>query len=316
MKELFNLAMKEWEDHSCLVFQKKEGPERLTFLKLRTDNDGCYSFVGRQAKDIVKGQDVNLGPGCENLHTAIHELAHALGLAHEQSRSDRDNYIVINWKNIDKSMRMQFDKQKTTNELEPYDYKSVMQYPSWGFSIRPYEKITMATKNPLYQYLIDEERQGLTFKDIKVINRLYNCQDKCRENEENPECLNGGFLIPYKTKDKSDCTCMCQNGYYGNQCEFSVLKPGEPDYGLKEYGGLRCGGNITKAGIIQTPDFPKRSRVFPGCAWWIRAPFGQRVKIFFDTFAFLPPETIKGGRQLCMYEKVEIRTTDIFDPDM
>lgn len=43
-----------------------------------------------------------------------------------------------------------------------------MQYPSWGFSEAPFQKITMSTRNPLYQYLIDEERQGLTFKDIKV----------------------------------------------------------------------------------------------------------------------------------------------------
>ena len=50
MKELFNLAMKEWEDYTCISFQRKDSAERLTFLKYRTDHEGCYSFVGRQAK--------------------------------------------------------------------------------------------------------------------------------------------------------------------------------------------------------------------------------------------------------------------------
>lgn len=57
----------------------------------------CYSWVGRQGGSQV----VSLSrSGCLYHNTVQHELLHALGFNHEQTRSDRDNHIRVLWENI------------------------------------------------------------------------------------------------------------------------------------------------------------------------------------------------------------------------
>ena len=59
----------------------------------------------------------------------IHELAHAQGILHEQSRPDRDNYVTINTANIISRYLGNFRKHSTgTVSGTRYDFGSVMHY--------------------------------------------------------------------------------------------------------------------------------------------------------------------------------------------
>ena len=67
------------------------------------------------------------------LGIVAHEIGHALGFYHEQSRTDRDDYVVINLINIDDSKESNFRKAaigEVNNHSVPYDYSSVMHYGS------------------------------------------------------------------------------------------------------------------------------------------------------------------------------------------
>ena len=80
---------------------------------------------------------VSLGTGCVYTGIVIHELMHATGFWHEQSRADRDAHIVINWANIKGGMEFNFlkyDLNKIDHLGAKYDTCSVMHYGSTAFA--------------------------------------------------------------------------------------------------------------------------------------------------------------------------------------
>ncbi|XP_038825369.1 high choriolytic enzyme 1-like [Salvelinus namaycush] len=129
---------------------------------------GCFSFIGRRGN----GQVVSLSrQGCVFLSVVQHELLHALGFNHEQTRSDRDSNVQILIQNVIPGMEFNFRKINTINLGTPYDYNSVMHYSRFAFSRNRQPTILPIPDN---NAVIGRATQ-MSPNDILRINRLYNC---------------------------------------------------------------------------------------------------------------------------------------------
>jgi hypothetical protein len=154
-------AIAHWMQRTPFKFVEKTA-DHVDYLSFKRRN-GCWSKVGRRGQEQV----VSLGMGC-GVGSAIHEIGHALGLWHEQSRNDRDEFIEILWENIADDMEYNFDKHALDGEdLGDYDFDSIMHYPATAFSINGQPTITAKGGQPIGQ------RNGLSKGDIASIKMMY-----------------------------------------------------------------------------------------------------------------------------------------------
>ena len=133
----------------------------------------CYSFVG---KTRGRYQDISIGRGCGTKGIVIHELMHALGFWHEQSRYDRDHYVRIVWSNIPTNRRHNFNKksiQEVTSLGLPYDYDGVMHYGEKAFAINRNFPTIVKLKRTGGKI---GQRKGFSLTDIAQLNTLYDCE--------------------------------------------------------------------------------------------------------------------------------------------
>ena len=113
---------------------------------------------------------------CVYLPIVIHELGHAVGFWHEQSRPDRDDYVDVLYENIINGAGFNFQKQQVDaiNSLGvPYDYRSIMHYSSDAWSWNGEDTIVTDPDSD-FRGLIGDATVLSPF-DIAQANLLYGC---------------------------------------------------------------------------------------------------------------------------------------------
>ena len=137
------------------------------YISFKTEN-GCWSSVGR----VGRKQTISIGRGCYTLGIIVHEINHALGIWHEQSRKDRDKYIKINWNNIKDGKQHNFmtyaSSRRDGSEYSSFDFNSIMLYHPMSFSING--KPTITKKDGSF-YTV--QRKELSQKDKEGLNKMY-----------------------------------------------------------------------------------------------------------------------------------------------
>lgn len=119
-------AMDEFNYKTCIRFRPFVKSDR-NWIVITGNETGCWSSVGMQEEG---GQQLNLqAPECLKQGEIMHELLHAAGFYHQHSNRVRDNYVQINWENIEEGHESDFQKHNITIEYgTKYDYDSIMHY--------------------------------------------------------------------------------------------------------------------------------------------------------------------------------------------
>jgi hypothetical protein len=157
--------------HEKTPVRLKTRENESDYIRFSSDEDpnGCNSFVGRVGGE--QRLDLYCGPnGVPPVGTVVHEILHALGFWHEQSRPDRDEWVDIRWENIRPGWENNFIKYGyNARTATPYDYESVMHYSAYAFSKNGMP--TIVPKKTGMETI--GQRHGLSRQDIAAIQTLY-----------------------------------------------------------------------------------------------------------------------------------------------
>lgn len=172
-------AMNDIQRVSCVKFVERADSDRRPYVHIRGPPrvlNMCGATVGMRNH---AGNTLLLSPRCFSTRGfLLHQLMHVLGFYHEHTRTDRDNYIDVERRNIvppvaQKNFLSYTDPQQNGLGFA-YDYDSIMHYPLNAYT-ESASLNSIYTNRALTSGVVVGQRQHLSTTDVAKINKLYNC---------------------------------------------------------------------------------------------------------------------------------------------
>lgn len=129
--------------------------------------------VGGRQRIFLASSEEN---GIVDFGSVLHEIGHTVGLFHEHARSDRDDYVTIDFDNIKQNQWHNYQKYSVLGEpgldFGTFDFSSIMMYPSLGMDFAVNNSIPVMTKKN-GGYIYEYQSSTLSYGDIEGVQLLY-----------------------------------------------------------------------------------------------------------------------------------------------
>ncbi|MBD1913255.1 M12 family metallopeptidase [Leptolyngbya sp. FACHB-8] len=178
--EVIRAAVRHWDDKTPLQFVERTPENEKEFpnyVQFENTEKGFFSSIGMVGKEKQK---INLEGEGYGIGVILHEIGHAIGLFHEQSRQDRDSFVRIVEENVEPGKIDQFNKNNDiADDIGEYDYDSVMHYSPAAFGKKGSDGKSLTTIEALdsnkdaKQKRLEREKIELSKGDIAAVEYMY-----------------------------------------------------------------------------------------------------------------------------------------------
>ena len=162
-------AMAHWSSVSAVQFQAKGlyTPDYINFI----NGSGSYSQLGR----VGGAQNLSLDASLADKGTALHEIAHAIGMHHEHQKYNRDSYITVHFNYIkpDTEIVAQFTKVANNTSIYSviFDSQSITCYGSYNAAGVYPNVATMTGTNGTSTWTA--QRNAPSYSDLQLVSCFY-----------------------------------------------------------------------------------------------------------------------------------------------